>query len=533
MNKPFTRALSLTLALCLLLAATAMAEPVRVYPKTLKISRASATMTIKPQGANTFKLTAKTQPALESLSEKITWSSDNEQVATVDENGLVTAVGEGKTRIRASIQSASRMLNVACKLTVKAVRVASLTLSEADQIVLDPTSASDRSKAVTATVLPAAASFQQVTWLSSDPSVAKVDDQGLVTAVGTGTCTLSASVDGGRKVLKLTVVCRDKSKMVPIVISAGGDIVLGGDKLKKTDVRFEQMISQSGTADYGYVLKNLKKVFEKDDLTILNLECPLKGGGSPRRPERKYNFYGKQEYVNILKAGSVEVANIVNNHISDYGTKPQTKKYLQDAGIAISDGSINAALGNNIRTVKGAKVGFLGIMTPAGASSIKAKARRAKALCDILVVSFHFSDIPERTHLVRGSQVSQARAAVQGGADLVLGHHTHVTSGIELYQGVYIYYGLGSVESPGKDFKYNNFITQQTILWDPESGYTESQAPTLYPICASGAPEEEDNNCQPILLSPSDARYARVFSTIDSYSRKGSLNPAPYNKGTP
>ena len=116
----------------------------------------------------------------------------------------------------------------------------------------------------------------------------------------------------------------------------------------------------------------------------------------------------------------------------------------------------------------------------------------------------------------------------------MLGHHPHVPSGIEVYDGTYIYYSLGSVGSSGPKFKYLNFIAQQTLLWDPATGYVEAQVPTIYPISPSGTyGKDDENNCQPILHSPSDARYAELFDIIDTQSNRGSLNPAPYIKGVP
>lgn len=532
MNHRLSRVLSLVLALLLALASTALAEPVTpVYPRSLKMSKASATITIKPNAANTLQLSVSTNPALSSLTEKVSWTSDDESIATVNENGLVQAVGAGKVRIRASIQGANKVLSVACKVTVKEVKATSLKLAPSDQVVLDPSSSSDRTTTIKATVKPTNASFQQVSWSSSDPSVATVDENGQITAVSNGSCTITATADKGRKSAQISVICRDKSDMVPIVLSLGGDIVLGGDKAKKTDKRFEQMISQSGSPDYGYVFKNLKKVFSKDDLTILNLEGPLKGGGTPRKPDREFNFYGKPEYVNILTEGSVEVVNIVNNHIYDYNTKSPTRNILSSAGITISDDSMK---NTSYTTVKGAKIGFIGFQTPTSASTIRSKVKKAKATCDILVVSFHFCDVKEHTYAVRSSQITQARAAVQAGADLVLGHHPHVPSGIEVYDGTYIYYSLGSVGSSGPKFKYLNFIAQQTLLWDPATGYVEAQVPTIYPISPSGTyGKDDENNCQPILHSPSDARYAELFDIIDTQSNRGSLNPAPYIKGVP
>ena len=52
-----------------------------------------------------------------------------------------------------------------------------------------------------------------------------------------------------------------------VMITAGGDVLLGGSKAKKTDVYFESFIDQYGD---GYVFKNYLPLFSTDDITIVN-----------------------------------------------------------------------------------------------------------------------------------------------------------------------------------------------------------------------------------------------------------------------
>lgn len=523
---------ALVCMLLVLVSASALAEsPVEpVYPRSIKMTKAKATVVNAAGKGNTIKLIAKTAPAIEQLSEKITWSSDDESIARVDQEGVVTPVGEGKVSIRASIQGKTRVLSVACRVTVKAVRVNRFSIEGSDILLLDPSKASEKTANLNAVIEPATATFQGVTWESSDSSVVTVDQDGKATAKSVGSATITATTDNGRKKASVSVRVRNASKMVSITISAGGDVVLGGDPVKKTDKRFEQLISQSGSPDYGYVLKNLKRVFEKDDVTILNLEGPLKGGRA-RKSDRQFNFYGKPEYANILVEGSVEVANIANNHIDDYGTKGKTKEILRDAGIVRSDLSFSSE-NNSIVTKNGVRIGFVGFQTPYSSARMKAQILKARSVCDVVVVSLHFCDVPEHTHPIRSSQVKVAHRVVDWGADLVIGHHPHVTSGIEVYQGKYIFYGVGSVQSSGKNFRYNNFIMQQEILVEKGTGYTEPQVPTIYPISSSSAPLGADNNCQPMILSKSDDRYAYVVDLIDRYSKRSNVKAAPYKLGT-
>lgn len=512
-----------------------------VYANAIGLRPRSCTLYWWESKPGKCQLTLRTIPDLAQLTEggnPVTWESKNEQVAKVtkaDGNIVeVTAQGIGTTQIYARVQGRSRMLSVSCRVRVKGIPVRSITLNT-DHLDFDLSKkGSGLSAQLKANVLPKNASSTRVIWSSSDDNVATVDQTGLVQAEGRGVCTITAAdAMGGKKKATVKVRCIDPDKMVPVVFTAGGDLVLGGDKRKGTDRRFAELVKK----DYGYVLRNLQSLLSNDDFSIFNLEGPLVGGGSPRKPSRSFNFYGKPEYVNILRQGSVEVVNVVNNHINDYGTKGQTLSILRRTGkpIVISDEQIKSEA--NVMTVtkegEDVRVGFIGFFGPVSTRAVSSRIKKAKSKCNVLVASFHFCDAKEHSHLVYGSQIRQARAAVDAGATVVLGHHTHVPSGIELYKGVYIYYGLGSTQSSGKNFGrrdiYNTFLTRQTIRWDPYTDYTLCEVPTIYPICPTGAPVTEENNCQPIFLGPGDDRYRYVLDVLDKYSRTGDLNPAPFN----
>lgn len=107
--------------------------------------------------------------------------------------------------------------------------------------------------------------------------------------------------------------------------------------------------------DYGYFLKNVKKIFEEDDLTVANLEGPLTSASNAKI--KKFAFKGDPSYVNILKEGGIDAVTLANNHSEDYfdeGMK-QTKFILKQNNIDYF------GLGEkSIVDVKGVKVGLLG-----------------------------------------------------------------------------------------------------------------------------------------------------------------------------
>lgn len=126
---------------------------------------------IKGDTAETVKLTSSV--------EGVTWTSSKTDVATVDANGLVTAVGEGSTNITAS-KNGYRDGTIGIKVELEKIQI---TASGETELLIGGT--------VTLT-----ANKQGVTWESSDATIASVNDQGVVTANKLGEATISAKKQG-------------------------------------------------------------------------------------------------------------------------------------------------------------------------------------------------------------------------------------------------------------------------------------------------------------------------------------------------
>lgn len=117
----------------------------------------------------------------------LTWTSSDEEVATVDETGLVTAVGAGEADITVSVSDA----NISSTTHVKVV-ITPTGVEAPDSIEL--VTNGENSKALGAKMTPEDATDVKLAYESSDESVATVDENGVVTAVADGECVITTYV---------------------------------------------------------------------------------------------------------------------------------------------------------------------------------------------------------------------------------------------------------------------------------------------------------------------------------------------------
>ncbi len=149
----------------------------------------------------TAQLTATVKPD-NATNKNVTWTSNNTDVATVV-GGTVTAVAPGTATITVTTEDGSKTATCAVTVTAAPVPVTGVSLNK-DSLALGV----GDSETLTATVAPANAANQNVTWASSDTSVATVDAAGKVTAVGAGTATITVTTVDGGKTVACTVTVR-------------------------------------------------------------------------------------------------------------------------------------------------------------------------------------------------------------------------------------------------------------------------------------------------------------------------------------
>lgn len=155
----------------------------------LTMSESALTMNSR----TTAQLSVTASPS-DAFNVEITWSSSNNDVATVDAQGVVTAVAGGTCTITAKATDGSG-ITATCEVTVIQM-VTDIQLSSTSLVLYQ-----DSYQKLTATVLPSNAANTKVVWSSSDDNVAEVTSTGGVVAVGLGTCTITCIASDGSGVM--------------------------------------------------------------------------------------------------------------------------------------------------------------------------------------------------------------------------------------------------------------------------------------------------------------------------------------------
>jgi hypothetical protein len=240
----------------------------------------------------------------------------------------------------------------------------------------------------------------------------------------------------------------------PVTLSATGDIVLGdAGRLPPDD----------GAGFFADVVDVLAA-----DLVMGNLEQPLTDDtGFEKCPEDStacHAFRAPPSYAAHLRDGGFQLMNLANNHGNDFGPqgRENTRAALEAVGIAHT-GERDQVTVVAAADVTVAVVGFSpyawtnDLNDHAQAAAVVARATEA---ADLVVVQVHMgaegadatrvSPGPEEYYGEnRGDPMTFARAVIDAGADLVVGHGPHVLRGLEFYQGKLIAYSLGNFAGGG------------------------------------------------------------------------------------
>ncbi|MCO1654041.1 CapA family protein [Pseudonocardia humida] len=218
---------------------------------------------------------------------------------------------------------------------------------------------------------------------------------------------------------------------------------------------------------YEHAWSGLGDLFTADDLTVVNLECPVSTRGTPV-PDKQFTFRCDPAALPAARAAGVDVANLANNHSRDYGPDAllDSITHAEAAGIApVGVGADETAANAPAIVERGgwriAVLGFGGVVPApdwlagperpgmAGGDDIAGMAaavRAAAGLADLVFVSIHWG--AELDTEPRPDDVARAQAMIEAGADGVFGHHAHRLQPLGVHQDRPVAWGLGNFVWP-------------------------------------------------------------------------------------
>lgn len=221
------------------------------------------------------------------------------------------------------------------------------------------------------------------------------------------------------------------------------------------------------TYGYSYAFSGMQGLFQRDDLTIVNMECPVSSIGSA--VPKEFNFECDPAALPAAKAAGVDVANMANNHAYDYGPEAlvDTRRNLANAGLHPVGGGVDPAQAEQAQLfdIKGWRVAVVGIDevvdpypeevaapghpgTACGhdVDCMVAQIKRADAQADLVLVVIHWG--VELDTQPESYQVEQGHRFIDAGADVIIGGHSHRLQPLSVYRGKPIFWSLGNFVWP-------------------------------------------------------------------------------------
>ena len=335
----------------------------------------------------------------------------------------------------------------------------------------------------------------------------------------------------------------------------------------------------------GFMFEFVKPTISDADIAFCQLETAYSNKGS-RQPQVRIAFRASPDDAPGLKQAGFDVISLAGNHCMDYGHEA----LLDTIDVLRANDLLTVGTGRNIEEAgkpaiverSGTRVGFLSynsIMaegswaerdrpgcnpiriytkeglfnsgetaaarrgdTVAGREDLEAMARaikKLKAEADIAVVSLHWGLAFSPADLA-GYQREVGHAAIDAGADLLLGHHPHILKAVERYKGKVIFYSIGNFA-----FDHNTPLSAAAQALHPgykdEPEYAGYRFPadarkTVVVKClisdkriqkVSVLPAYINGQAQPQLLSRDDKRFEEVVDYLKQVTTHHGL-PANY-----
>jgi len=228
-----------------------------------------------------------------------------------------------------------------------------------------------------------------------------------------------------------------------------GDIALTGlfvDDYSKNDDRFKSIISS----------------FKKCELIFANLECPIYKENSQNLNKSFIHTSNREVIINVLTKLKISCVSLANNHIYDC-TMPGLKSTIETLqGMEVQftgAGWRKEHIEPVILKEANQKIAFLAYVDKSTNPltekfpellinyfeeyTVIEDVKKVRSQVDVVICSIHWGK--DYSNYYTQKQQEQARALIEGGVDVIMGHHPHTVQSIEIYKNKIIFYSLGQL----------------------------------------------------------------------------------------
>ena len=236
-----------------------------------------------------------------------------------------------------------------------------------------------------------------------------------------------------------------------LVIHAVGD----------TDFTLPSTARALAAEGYDHPWTGLRGIFQRDHLTIVNLECVPSEIGYPIPKE--WNLLCPLEALDAMRRAGVDAANMANNHAGDMGKDALVdgRTNLLQRGFVTMGAGADLAEANQpaIVEVQGWTIGLVGMssisgngpwfaregypgVAPASVDNAAVAIAAAGEMADIVIVMVHWGT--DYALGPTGQDRALARTMIDAGADAIVGHHSHRLQPLEVIDGVPVFWSMGN-----------------------------------------------------------------------------------------
>lgn len=239
------------------------------YAKLVAVTSVSLSKTELTLAVGASETLGATVTPAEATNKNVKWSVEDESVATVDENGKVTAKKVGETTVTVTTEDGGK--TASCDVTVdEIVAVKSVSFEASEQTLLV-----GGTKTLVPKILPADATNKNLTWKSDDETIAAVDENGKVTAKKVGETTVTVTTEDGSKTASCKVKVVDRIAVTGVSIDKGevrlkvGEVQVLKAVVKPADATNRNVSWASGNEEIAAVDENGKVTAKAEGQTTI------------------------------------------------------------------------------------------------------------------------------------------------------------------------------------------------------------------------------------------------------------------------